>query len=463
MASITSLGVGSGLDLAGLLDDLRDAERSKLDPIVAQHEQQEAKVSAYGQLQSALTPFHDSVTKLNDPALYQSLSTSVRGEGLSASAGKQAQPGSYSVEVSQLARAGTLGTQRVAEADSAIVDADATLELSFAGKPTVEVTIAAGSSLEDIRDAINATEDSGVSASIVNDGSGYRLALNTRETGEEASIVSTNFVDILNAETQNAIAADNLDNPGSNVEVAQLGQDAQLKVNGIDIVSASNKVEGAIQGVTLNLEAEGSSTLKVEQDTFKVREAVNDFVKAYNALKGTTGELTGYDAETGRAGELNGDRTVRTVESRLRSDLASGVDEGELTALSQIGISLQRDGTLKVDEAVLDEQLGGNMAALGEFFAGSGKEAGMAGRLDATLGQMLDDNGIIKRSVEGAENRMKSLDERYARMEASVERTIERYRVQFTELDLMIAQMNQTSEFLTQQFDAMDAQLGRKK
>ncbi|MGM0639744.1 MAG: flagellar filament capping protein FliD, partial [Pseudomonadota bacterium] len=185
MSTITALGVGSGLDLTGLLDQLRDAERGKLAPLEAQKAQQQAKISAYGQLQSSLTKFQDSVTKLNDASLYESLSTSVRGEAFTATASKAAQPGSFSVEVSQLARAGTLATQRVAAADTAIVDADTTLELTFAGlddqEPAqnikVNVAITAGSTLEDIRDAINAENDSGVSASIVNDGSGYRLAL----------------------------------------------------------------------------------------------------------------------------------------------------------------------------------------------------------------------------------------------------------------------------------------------
>lgn len=459
MASISSLGIGSGLDLNGLLDQLRDAERGKLEPIVAQSKQQEARISALGKLQSAMTQFDDSVATLKDASLYESLSASGGGDALSASVDATAQPGSYSVEVSNLAKAGTLATQRVDAPDQAIIDTGGKLNLNFKGGdvPTVEIDIAADSTLEDIRNAINAKEGAGVSASIVNDGEGYRLALSSTETGVDAAIDSTNF---------SALAAGNLAaNPDA--RITQAGEDAALTINGIGITSTTNQVEGAIQGVTLDLKAttgDGQpTTLKVEQDTLKVREAVSGFVKSFNALKETIGTLTSYNSETGQAGELNGDRTVRTVESRLRSVLSGGVPGSELGMLSEVGITLQRDGTLELDEDALSDQVSGNMAALGEFFAGSESSTGLAERVGDVLGGMLDEeSGLISRSIEGAEGRMERLGERYTRMETSVERTIERYRTQFGQLDAMIANMNQTSSYLTQQFDALDAQLGRK-
>src|SRR5690554_474484 len=245
MASISALGVGSGLDLTGLLDQLRDAERGKLAPLTAQKTQQQAKISAYGQLQSALTTFQDSVAKLNEASLYQSLSANVRGDAFSATTSEAAQPGTYNVEVSQLATAGTLATQRVDFAESEIVSAAGKLELTFAsGGTPVKVDIAAGSSLIDIRDAINAHEDAGVTASIINDGSGYRLALSNTESGAEASIESTNFA---------ALVGDNLA-AESGETIVQSGQDAALKINGVAITSSTNSVEDAIQGVTLNLQ-----------------------------------------------------------------------------------------------------------------------------------------------------------------------------------------------------------------
>ena len=445
MASISSLGIGSGLDLNGLLDQLQDAERGKLEPIEQQLETQQTKISAYGQLQSALSAFQDSADALNDSALYESLSTNVGGEAINATADAEAQPGSYNVSVETLATRGTLASDGVDTADEAITTEAQKLTLNFADSPSQVVDIAADSSLEDIRDAINANEDAGVNATIVNDGTDFRLALSSRETGAAASIESFSFDGAAPfvADTDNTL---------------QSGTDAALTVNGIAITSATNQVEGAIQGVTLNLQEEGESTVKIEQDTLAVREAVTSFVDAYNDLKGTMGELTSFNAETGAAGELLGDSAVRTVESRMRSVLSGGV-EGEFSMLSDIGISLQTDGTLEIDSDELDNAIANNQDALSAFFVGSSDETGMAGKVNTMVEQLLSTSGTVTGAITGAENSIESLGERYTRMEQSIDQTISRYRTQFGQLDSMIAQMNQTSSYLTEQFDALDAQL----
>ena len=465
MATITSLGVGSGLDLTGLLDQLQEAERGKLAPITLQKKQQEAKISAYGQLQTSLDSFQDAVANINDPKLFQSLSANVRGEGITATTTEDALPGSYRVEVSQLATSGTLASGRVDEKDQALdLQGASSLKLTFGSGDSVDIAIAADSTLNEIRDAINANKDAGVNATIINDGEGYRLALSSKETGVEASIDSFSFVDAANAAV-----------PGPFSEAAEAGskrqgQDAALTVNGIAISSAKNQIEGAIQGVTLNLAelsiAEGetaSSTVNIERDTLKQREAINGFVKAFNDLKGTVGKLTAFDSESGSAAVLLGDNAVRTIESRLRSALTSGVEGGELSTLSQLGITLQRDGTLKTDDAKLSGLVANNPQALSAFFAGEDTKSGLAGKLETSIEQMLGSNGVIKGAIGGAENLVKSLDTRYERMEKSIESTISRYRSQFSQLDVMVAQMNSMSSYLTQQFDALDAQLGRKK
>ena len=196
MASISSLGIGSGLDLNGLL----------------------------GQLQSALSAFQDSADALNDSALYESLSTNVGGEAITATADAEAQPGSYNVSVETLATRGTLASTGVDTADEAITADAQKLTLNFAGSPSQVVDIAADSSLEDIRDAINANEDAGVNATIVNDGTNFRLALSSRDTGAGASIESFSFDGAapFAADTDNTL---------------QSGTDASLNVNGIDITS----------------------------------------------------------------------------------------------------------------------------------------------------------------------------------------------------------------------------------
>ncbi|MBF58481.1 flagellar filament capping protein FliD [Halomonas sp. FeN2] len=452
MASISSLGIGSGLDLNGLLDQLKEAEEQKLVPILERQETQQTKISAYGQLKSALSQFQTAADALNDSTLYESLSTNVGGSAITAAADAEAQPGSYNVTVDTLATRGTLASEGVAAADEGITAADQKLTLNFADGSTQEIDIASGSTLEGIRDTINATEDAGVNATIINDGTNFRLALSSSETGADASIADFSFDGAapFTSDTANTL---------------QSGTDSALTVNGIDITSSTNQVEGAIQGVTLNLQEEGDSTVSVEQDTRAVREAVTNFVEAYNGLKDKIGDLTSFNFETGEAGELLGDGTVRTVESRLR-DVLGGAVEGELSILSDIGISHKYDSglgysKLEVDQDKLDDAIANNQGALATFFAGDSDEAGMAGQINTAVEQLLGSNGRVEGAISGAENLNKSLVEQYTRMEQSIEQTMSRYRSQFGQLDGMIAQMNQTSSYLTQQFDALDAQLGR--
>lgn len=461
MATITSLGVGSGLDLTGLLDQLQDAERGKLAPITRQKEQQQAKISAFGQLQTSLNGFQDALAKINDPKLYQSLSANVRGDAIKATTTASALPGSYRVEVSQLATSGTLASNRITGEKNAALDLQGAtaIRLNFGGANSVDIAIAPNSSLEAIRNAINAHKDAGVNATIINDGEGYRLALSSKATGAEASIEGFSFVD-----TSQDPAATVAGPFSEDADTKRSGENAALTVNGIAISSAKNQIEGAIQGVTLNLAelsiAEGetaTSTITVERDTLKQREAINDFVKAFNDLKGTIAKLTSFTGDSETAGELLGDSTVRTIESRLRSVLTGGVEGGEL------GITLQRDGKLAVDDDKLSDLVANNPQALSDFFAGDKKENGLAGKLSTTIDQMLSNNGVVKLAISGAENRIKSLGERFERMEKSIEGTIARYRTQFSQLDAMIAQMNSMSSYLTQQFDALDFQLGRKR
>ncbi|TDO16801.1 flagellar filament capping protein FliD [Halomonas ventosae] len=475
MASISSLGIGSGLDLNGLLDQLRSAERQQLQPITQQKTQQEAKISAYGRLQSGVNKLQSAAQALNDSALFQKLSASVQGKGLSAAASETASPGRYDVTVNRIATGGTLATQATGAGylpNEALFTEATTLTLDFgaaydpngsfdpAASPTgtsVTIDIAAGSSLEAVRDTINANGAAGVDASIINDGSGYRLALSSRETGAAASLVGLTFANKDTASTNPVPLAED-------AATLRPGNDAELDINGITITSATNTVKEAIQGVSLTLspEAEGSTLgVTVSRDDGSVKEAVNKWVSAYNELQSTIGRMTKPGTDGSSSGELIGDRTVRTLESRMVRDLTSAVPGGAFSLLSDLGISLDKEGRLALDEPVLDAALADSPEEVAAFFAGSSAETGMAGTFNASLTRMLDDNGTLSNAIQGAESRVSRLDARFTRMEASVERTVERYRVQFGQLDSMIANMNQTSTYLTQQFDALDTQLGR--
>lgn len=456
MATITALGIGSGLDLTGLLDQLEAAERQKLVPIAQQKQSYQSKISAYGVLQNALNQFQTAADKLKDGQLFSAVKSSVTGSSVTAASSSDAAAGVYQVNVSQLATHYSVATAGVADKAEQLGAGTITFTFGDSEQEPLDIDIEEGkSSLEDIRDAINAA-GGGVTASIVNDGSEvgddgkgpWRLALAASETGTDAAF-SVDFGE------GSSLSLDDGDG-GTEVKA----QNAQLTVNGISITSQGNQVEGAIEGVTLALAEEGASTLRIEQDNETMTEAVKGFVSAYNTLQSTISRLTSYNAESGAAGDLLGDAALRNVQSQLRremGDIMGGIQVGDTL---ERPITLQLKGDLKIDEEKLEALVNSNPGALADFFAGATGDKGFASKLSDALELMTRDGGVIDNAKKGLQTSIASLDTRYARMEQSIDASIARYRSQFAQLDSMIASMNSTSAYLTQQFDMMNAQLG---
>ncbi|KGE77678.1 flagellar hook protein [Halomonas sp. ND22Bw] len=448
MAAISALGVGSGLDLNGLLDQLRTAEQQKLVPISEQRTEEKAKISAYGRLQSGLEKLQGAIDKLNDASTFTNLTANVQGDGMTATVGEDASAGRYEITVNQTARAGSLASEGVSDPGAALVGAGGDeLTLTFGdGSTSGPISLAEGATLEDIRDAINADETAGVDASIINDGTSSRLVLSSQESGAAAGIESMSFAN-------GTLAGD--------ASTKQAGRDASLDINGIAITSTSNTVEDAIQGVTLELEPSSAGetmSLVVEPDTESLKESVQAFVSAYNEMKSTVGRMTEATGDVETAGELVGDRTVRTIQSQLSRDLTNPVSGGDLEIMSAVGISLDENGRLELDEGKLDEVIADNPQGLQDFFAGTTEEGGFAGRLAGSLDNMLDSEGMVQRAIDTSEGQVGRLEDRFDRTEQRIERTVERYRSQFSQLDGLIAQMNSTSAYLSQQLAGLNMQ-----
>ncbi|MGN6790695.1 MAG: flagellar filament capping protein FliD [Rhodanobacteraceae bacterium] len=444
MTSITALGVGSGLDLNGLLDQLQQGENQKLTPITNQKTSYQAKISAFGSLKSALSTLQDAAQALADPAAFQAVKNTLSGASVTATTTSDTPPGDYQIHVTQRAQASSVATLGVADSKTNL--GAGTVTFTLANGNTMSVNISAGSSsLEAVRDAINAQNGS-VRASLINDGSGqpYRLVLQAADTGAAASVSNIQISGTLGSALQ-------LD-----ASTQQAGQDANLTINGIAIQSAGNTIEGAIQGVTLNVTATGDSTLQVTRDSDAIVGSVHKFVDAYNSLVKTLGGLTSYDATTQTAGVLLGDSTVRSVQSQLRSVLGGVVDNGgAFKVLSDVGVTLQLDGTLQVDDTKLGQAINDNLGALTQFFAGGTSADGIADQLGTTLGNMVSSTGLIGSATDSLNQSISQLNDQYTRTQQQIDATMAMYKQQFTQLDAMIAQMNSTSSYLTQQFDAM--------
>ncbi|ASK34788.1 flagellar filament capping protein FliD [Alcanivorax sp. N3-2A] len=446
MASISALGVGSGMDLSGLLDQLAAAEKQKLTPIAQQQQSYQTKISAFGKLESALAKFREAAQDLDDPKQFQAVKKTLTGESLTATTANGAPTGTYSIEVTQTARAYSIATSGVADKDETLLG-DGTLTFDMGDGESFSVNIKKDdSSLEDIRDAINEA-NGGVRASIISDGSDqpYRLVLSSEDSGTEGAVSEITF----SGDLGGALALD------QDTEVS--ARNALLDVNGIKVESQSNHVEEAIQDVTLNITELGTSTLELTRDDSAIKKAVGAFVDAYNDLKENMGSLSKHDAESQTAGVLLGNSTLRGIESQLRGVLSGGLEQGDFRLLSDMGITLQRDGTLEIDDDDLDDAIAENAAGMSAFFAGVGGNDGLAAKLDDTLGGMLDDGGSLDNVTDGLNASIDSLQDTYDRTNERISATIERYRTQFSQLDSLVSQMNSTSSYLTQQFDALSA------
>ncbi|WP_299595858.1 flagellar filament capping protein FliD [uncultured Microbulbifer sp.] len=449
MATISSLGIGSGLDLSGLLDQLESAERQKLTPILQQQKSYETKISAFGLLQSALDKVKSAAAELSDPSAFSGVKTSLSGEGLTISSSEDVPVGTYEVAVTQRAKSYSIATAGVAEQSVNLGAGSIDFTLGSGEQFSVSVD-EADSSLEDIRNAINKA-GAGVVASIVNDGSDqpYRLVVSSSQTGSDAAIDSVVFAA---GSFGDELALD------SATEVA--AQNAELNVNGIAIQSQSNRVEGAIQGVTLNLEETGSTTLEVTRDTAGIEKKLSNFVDAYNSLQGSLSDLTSFDSASGVGGILQGNAAVRGVESRLRDIVGGSLESDTFSSLADLGITLEVDGTLALDDEKVADLIANQLGDFTDVFAGVSEDSdGFADRMASALEAMTEEGGLIGNATSGLETSVASMDQRYERMEAQIASTVDRYRTQFSQLDSLIAQMNSTSSYLTQQFDALSAQL----
>lgn len=183
-----------------------------------------------------------------------------------------------------------------------------------------------------------------------------------------------------------------------------------------------------------------------------MREKITTFVDDFNSLKDTITSLTAFNSETGQSAGLNADAATRAVERELRQTISIVIGGDNFNMLSDIGISLQVDGKLKIDEEKLNSIVTNQPDQLASFFAGDGDEGGMAGQIASLLESLVGTGGRLENAVDSSKRRFASLEDLFVATESRIEETVERYRTQFQAMDGMVAQMNQTSAYLSQQF-----------
>lgn len=456
--AITSIGVGSGLPLDQLLTDLRQSESGRLTQIQSRQTQAETRLSAYGTLKSALENLNTAAAALGKADTFGALSATVRGDAISASAKAPAIAGEYSIRVDRLATSQTLITQGAASRDTAI-GSGGQIRFSFVdgSRESVSLDLSGGdTSLSGIARAINSDTDRlGLRATLINDGTDgqpHRLLLTSTETGTQAAVsaiaVSGNaeLAGVLNfqqgAQTQSIIE--------------DAAQNARIFINQIEISSQRNTITGAIDGVTLTLNAtsEETNTLRIQANSGVTTKAVEKFVDAYNTLQNSIRSLTRFDLDKQQGSTLTGDGLARRLQTEVRSALNVLAPEGTLRALSQLGITSQAgDGTLSFDASVLQKVLQDQPDDVRALLAG---ENGLAARINRVNDTFNRSSGLFSIATDGITRSLSDLKRQYEITSQRIDTEIDNYRRQFTALDSLVMQMNSMSDYLTQQLSMIN-------
>jgi flagellar hook-associated protein 2 len=469
MPTTSSVSSGGGLDVQGLVSQLMTLERRPIDKLNTQVSSYQTKISSFGTINGLVSSLQTSLQGLSSN--FQGYTATPSDASVfSASANSQAAGGSYTLDVANLARSQSLVAAGQASSTTAIGDGSTTTitfdfgtisggtlasgvysGAAFAsnGSGTKSITIdGTNNTLQGIRDAIN-TAKIGVSATIVNDGSGtpYRLALTSEKSGVSNSLkITTSGGD----GTIDALLAND---PAGTQHLNQTAaaQNASFTVNGIAITSASNTVTDAIQGVTLTLTKPTATqaNLSVARDIKAVSTAVTGFVDSYNALVNQLKSRSAY----GSSGDTNkpalaGDGTVRMMLDQLHGIFNAGASGGTLTTLAEVGITTKADGTLKLDSSKLNTALTKDFSDVTNLFTSA---TGFATRLNAWADSVQASGGLIDTRTKSLNTSIKGYNDQISRLEVRMKTLQKQYTKTYGDLNVLLSNMSGTSAYLTQQ------------
>jgi flagellar hook-associated protein 2 len=450
MAAITSAGVGSGLDIEGLVSKLVSAEGQ---PTVTRLNTQEAvlqaDLSAFGSLKGALSSFQTSVQALKDSSAFKvRTATSSHPDLFTVSANGSAVAGNFSIIVDQLALAAKVRSGDFTAETEVVGEGSLTIGL---GSSSFNVAVGAETTLAGIRDAINQAEDNpGIKATIIKVDSGSQLVLTSEKVG------AANTISVVATDANASDGKDLTRLATASLTSIQSAQDAIIHIDGQQVTRDSNSFSDAITGVTVSLvkaDPAVTGTVNIAMDKSSVTAKLNEFIKSYNSLVKTMSNLSSYNAATKTGGPLLGDATLRSVQNQLRQVLSSTVQGGgSLSALADIGITSDKTGILQLDSAKLDKAMTTNFDAIANLFS---SENGLAKKFDNTLKDYLAFDGPLSSRLNGVNKSIANIADQRKALSARLSALESRYRKQFTAMDALVGQLQSTGTFLTQQLKSL--------
>ena len=455
----STITASSAIDVQGLVSSLMKAERKPLEQMKSEARKIDAKISAYGKLQSQVAAFRDAAASLSRLDAWRAVkSTSATPAAVEITARPGASATQHAVSVQQLAQPQTISSG--AFAGAAAVIGGGTLRIQLGTQPSgatsftpdaaraeVAVTIPAGATLADVRDAIN-TSGAGVRASIVRDGDQVRLfATGSESGGNQAFRMLATDADGVSTDTSglSALAFDPTAAAGAgrNLSLVRQAADAQYTIDGVALTARSNRIADAMDGVDLVLRQTTTAPVQVDVsvDTAALEESTKKFVDAYNALNKLISEQTKYDEATKVAGPLQGDRSAVGILGQVRSIVRETVAGGTLTRLSDVGISMQRDGSLAMNAETFRASAT-DPSRLQNLFAATGTGAadrGLMLRFRDLGDRLIGADGTVPTATEAWEARKTANSRRQDAFETRMTEVEKRLLRQYTSLDAQLA------------------------
>lgn len=468
--AISSTGIGSGLDVEGIVSKLVALEKRPIAKLQTTAASIQSKISTFSQVKSLMSTFSDAAAKLTRDSGWNAMkATSSNEKAVAVSITGIASTTSFGMSVQKLARAQSVATAANPVLDAPVGGGVLTLQLgtwkdtdtspTFAPGTADAVTISvdAADSLTKIAVAIN-EKNAGVSATVLRDASGERLLLRSKATGE-ASGFRLQVAEDPGAPGLSALAFDPENAPGTGMaaQAAQYAQNTQAKINGIAVSSADNTFADAIPGLSIKVSevTTADAEIAVSPDNAAVKKNITDFVDAFNALNDLLGTSTKYDEETKTAGVLQGDSSAVGLLNALRQQVSATMGgDGAFKRLSDIGIEMQRGGKLTVDASKLDKALKDPDAVKAMFASSTAKGAvadGLGVKIKGYLSGLLSFNGVMDSksdALSAAAKRNTSEQDKVSERAAVLEK---RLRAQYSALDKQMGSLSALNSYVAQQ------------
>ena len=430
MATISSLGIGSGVNVSSLISGLMAVEQAPLTQLSKKESTVNSKLSAIGLVKSAVSALSTAADKLTTAKKLAGFTTDIAKDAsgtsiASATASSTASAGIYNIEITQLAAQEKTRSNTTYSGIDALVGSG-TFVVQSGSDTAVSIDVNSTTTLGDLKDAINSNANMGVTAAVVSGDSGMKLVLTAKDAGKAVTTSGTSA-------------------GASGFTTITTGKSAIVKIDGETVTSGSNTISSALTGIELKLDKVGTTTLTVSADNSTMKDAINGFVSAYNSLNTQIQTQSKYDTTSKKAAALTGDALLSTVKGQMAGALytvPSGVT-GSYKNLSEIGISFQKDGSLSFDSTKFDKALKSDsdsvMSVLNNY----------SGAVKELATDMTASDGVFTQKTDGLNSMLKDISSRRTALNARLEQIQERYTRQFSSMDTTVASMNNTLSYIS--------------